>query len=741
MNWTKPWTEVTPRLTFTEGGGFPGVEVSEYEAPGVVANDPVYLASVASLGLVGYGAAALILVSWVLSLLVWLLRRLCCSRRRSDQAIYDDMYGDQGEGEDGLGGKRRRYSQASVDRVKVASLALILLGWLAALVSVLYATEAYTLTERGTDALQATASAQSLDLLGLFDKSADLKTAAHLERLNRVWQAVEGAVLATVRRNRQALDEAYVVAFCLVYIVPATSLCFFFWALLAVFRNHPGAVRGLLHWVAPFMAAALAAYFGASYALPSLYADVCAFAAPWTAASSAVAVEAVPGPLLTQQNLAENGAFAASLYPCASLDLAAALNGSTGAAAGYKVWLDAFELTRAARQRANSVMQGLNNDLEDLATRSDTWWMAAGAGTGGREVRLTFLCAPFEKRTVASEAECRALLAGAGAGAQPVSAARALACALHARGEMSLPVEVYEETQRCDHTEYKDVKPSFRFQYANQAADFSLSVAAGGYAEYAQMLAQYGFDLEEMAGRAAEAVWTAAKSGAPLRSAVCGDTAAALREMTQSGRRCEQLEHIADVLWVANAAVFLACGLLTVCLAVLKGNYKKLEILEKERRGGRGGERMVRVAEGIPATPPAQHMHPHQQRPHSPHAGASAPPMPMPHAHAHARPGSSLPQQQVQMSNLAVGLSPMQAQAMQAQARAQQQASAKARALEQERLRAQQEQRARLARQQQQQQQLLREQERQRQRDAFAVYEYTPPSRSKSYKLPQPPKG
>ena len=126
-----------------------------YDGP-VVANSQEYLIAVASVGWIGYAAAAFTLAYVLLSIPARLLWTLVCSSSDEEEA-------DKPEDEDsGL-------SLEFTDKVKLASLALVLVSFAAAVVSCLYGLEVYELTERATNALLTTLEGHTSDLYQVLD--------------------------------------------------------------------------------------------------------------------------------------------------------------------------------------------------------------------------------------------------------------------------------------------------------------------------------------------------------------------------------------------------------------------------------------------------------------------------------------------------------------------------------------------------------------------------------------------
>ena len=553
-----------------------------YDGP-VVANSQEYLIAVASVGWIGYAAAAFTLAYVLLSIPARLLWTLVCSSSDEEEA-------DKPEDEDsGL-------SLEFTDKVKLASLALVLVSFAAAVVSCLYGLEVYELTERATNALLTTLEGHTSDLYQVLD-NVNLKTAENVQRQSVLIEQALGVTREVVHSNQDVLDEAYVGANCLVFVVPAVVICFFAWSFLAIFQNHRGGVV-VLGRVLPLVSVTTAIYFGMSIALPTLYTDVCTESETYIAK-----VEAHAGPGFAALN-ESSVMFGDSLYPCPQ---------------SKDVGLSSLVLTNELRRHANNMVGKINQDLQDLAEKSGAWYIYEG----GNSISLKFLCLPYEE-TLVSEGDCpKGDGTGNAARHTYSSSVKELACTLHAEGHLSLPSRVYEE-RKCGYVEQKPSKPGFPFRYINVPDNFSKSMKDGGYAEYANVMqSQGGTAFESMTSQAASVASLCKKSDVPVGTSTCKYTVQALRSMTNYGERCDRLDLVADIFWVTNLVAFAAVCFIALCLEILRVKYADYDM-----------QKIFYVEErGIPsytASPPGTGSG-YDVEDGQPHASApSAPPLPMP---------------------------------------------------------------------------------------------------------------
>ena len=522
-----PVSEFYPRLSVVNGS----LEI--YDDKPVVVNSQEYLASVASLGGIPYALAAIVLAYLVLS---YIIRGLC--------AWYKIFIAGESEEEDwesGLGRTKRdrHYSRSFLDKVRVGILFLSLMAFVACFVSLLYGSEMLSLTDKGTGALTATLKTQEEDLLAVLNLTSASSSLATREKGEVLRKDFVSTVSSVVTSNDATLDESYTYAAVLIYLVPSVVVVTFVFSLMYAFRIcecevSPGFI---VPWI--FVVAALC--LGASLGLPSLYSDVCAEAGAFGAKMAALGSGGEAGGALG----GDTAAFVASVYPCTT---AAALFGNASLSERKtRVATSALALANDLRSHANGLVQTLNLDLQSVATK-------ASLGSSLRQI-----CAPYAALPLYGEEDC-------GASGAALSGMKEMACALNARGNHleggeALPTAVYEASA-CNGGLGKPLAEL-------------LKGSDGYYYLYKEVMGLHGVSYVEMRERAVQADEAMALSDAILRGAGCHYSEEALSAMCQYGygNRCDRLDFVSTVFWIANSALVFVLALLGLCLEILRCIY------------------------------------------------------------------------------------------------------------------------------------------------------------------------
>ncbi|UPR00758.1 hypothetical protein HOP50_06g40740 [Chloropicon primus] len=635
-------TEFLPRFSVVDDT----LELYDKEQNPVVVNSQEYWASVASVGAVAYAIAGLVLLYLVL---VGILRavvvgaRACKGKKKFEE--YENEYAQDrrasiaGGGSpanafslvraitsrrrrlvvDGRGGpdeQGRLYSRCFLDTVKVATLALVLAGFVASLVFMLYGAEMVSLTEGGTNVLGETLRAQAADLRGV----RQLTASSPVEQIRGeiLWEDFVRNVMPVVNSNLNTLDEAYFGAKVLTYFVPSAVFLVSLLVLGYAFQLHTCFVDLSPAPLVPWLFVIVSLCLGMGLALPSLYSDVCGQADKYMDGDHS-------GPEDVNRSLA----FANSLYPCGGT-AAMHFGNATVRPEEVGVALACLELSNDFRSHALGLIQGLNGDL--LGFRN---------AFGISSTTLPLLCVPYESdETVSSngssEKQCQqqfrpgsACTAGVVGMAGCVSSVgsmwnptdvNSLVCALNGKGN-TLGSQVLNDGKIKDvdgasllqnvgfgsvgftnqHFQnvigmgglttpasvYKQKSCNTGNQRQNLVANFGKPLTEYGYRDYSPAMHQHGLNFEEMEGDAEEALLAMNRSDAVLMTANCEYTRRAVGQMTEYGfgNRCKRLDLVSTVFWIANAVLALVCALLALMLEMLEAAYWDVEDEEDKQQG------------------------------------------------------------------------------------------------------------------------------------------------------------